>query len=210
MPRTMHYKNLWGAAGQNIDQQRSDLFKITLNLPRDVGGLNAWEQNVAFAVEKFPFPERTREAIPVKYMNQTNYQIGADVPTGVIDIPVRYAFDQQTAQALEKWNYYISNPVTGGVSLASKAKCNGAFYWLIPNQTAQTRDLTIGSDVSTDVVSDNILSEGACYKLEGCWIRGLRWSEADMTTGTGLVTLTFSLMCDRYYPALISDARLFS
>jgi hypothetical protein len=75
----MNFKNTFGsqigAGGTGLDLQRVDLFKLTLVLP---SALNLdWTENVEFAVEKFPIPERSREMIAVKYMQQTNYLIGA-------------------------------------------------------------------------------------------------------------------------------------
>lgn|SRR5574343_145944 len=200
MPRVFNNKNLWGAQGQNIDQQRSDLFKVVLDLPSFVGGQNVWTEHVEFAVEKFPFPERSREMIPIKFLNQTNYQIGAESPTGQVDIPVRYAFNQPTMQILEKWNYLISNPRTGGVGLSSLVKCMGHFYWLIPD------DVTQGA---VETVTSSGMKTGASYVLEGCWIKGLKFSDADMTSRDGVVTATFSLVVDRYYPENLSDPNLF-
>lgn len=194
------FKNQWGAAGSGIDQQRGDLFYVLLQFPtilRGVGGTNLWDQECGFAVEQFPFPERTRQMIPIKYLQQTNHQIGGDDPAGQIDIVVRYAFNRRAAELLERWHWLTSNPATGGVALTSAVKANGLFYWLIPNmgKIANIDDLT-----ETDV-----MRPGGAYRLEGCLVRGLKPSNADVTSGNNLVTLTFSLQIDRYYPARVSD-----
>ena len=97
----LNFKNTFGSQNSKLDLQRVDLFKVTLVLPSALG--LDWTENVEFAVEQFPFPERSREMIQVKYMQQTNFLIGGDTPTPAIDIPVRYAFAQRTAEALEKW-----------------------------------------------------------------------------------------------------------
>lgn len=193
-------KNQWGSAGSGIDQQRSDLYYVLLQFPsilRGVGGSNLWDQECGFAVEQFPFPERTRQMMPIKYLQQTNFQIGGDDPTGQIDMTVRYAFNRRCAELLERWHWLTSNPATGGVATTSAVKSNGLFYWLVPNmeKIANVDDLT-----ETDT-----LKPGGAYRLEGCLVRGLKPSNADSTQGNQGVTLTFSLQIDRYYPARVSD-----
>jgi hypothetical protein len=196
----MNTRNTWGSiattGGTGIDQQRADLFKISLNLPPSIGGTGTWDEQVQFAVESFPFPDMKVQGYDTKYLNQTNHQIGADNATGEIVIPVRYAFSQQTAQILYKWQYLISNPVTGGVGLTSAVKCNGEFRWLVPDMAKQIANANAlgGSDQS------DVLKTGLVYKLEGCFITGLKPTDADMKTGNTPVNLSFSLMVDRYYP----------
>lgn len=192
MPR-VNNKNQWGAAGAGIDAQRSDLFKVTLNLPPAIGGTTVWSDHVEFAVEKFPFPDRQREMIPIKYLQQTNFQIGADAAPGPIDIPVRYAFNQPTAQILEKWNYLTSNPQTGAVGLTSRVKANGKFRWQVPNVSAQQL-------LESSAPSENTMIDGLVYILEGCLVKGLKFSDADMTSSNSIVTIQFQLQIDRYYP----------
>lgn len=198
MPR-QKYKNAWGssAADGGIDQQRADLFRVTIHLPPLLGGVGVWSNDVEFAVDKFPFPDRTREMIPIKYMNQTNYQIGADTQVGPVEIPVRYAFNQHTAQVLERWNYLTSNPETGGVGLTSAIKANGYFRWMVPDMNAQVAGLN-GS------TTGDVMKDGLVYRLEGCLIRGLKFTDADMAQGNQVVNLTFSLQVDRYYPQNIN------
>ena len=103
----MLFKNTFGSQNSRLDLQRQDLFKFTINLPPALG--LDWTENVEFAVEKFPFPERSIEVIGVKYMQQTNFLIGGDTPTPAVEIPIRYAFGQLTAQALEKWMWLTRN-----------------------------------------------------------------------------------------------------
>jgi len=202
MPK-MGTKNTWGsnstAGGTGIDQQRADLFKISLTLPQGIGGAGAWDEQVQFAVEGFPFPENKVQGFDTKYLNQTNHQIGADQSTSEITVPVRYAFSQQTAQVLYKWQYTISNPTTGGVGLASAVKCNGEFRWLVPDMTKQIANASQFGAASSDVSYD-VLKTGLVYKLEGCFITGLKPTDADMKTGNTPVNLAFTLMIDRYYP----------
>lgn len=196
----MNYRNLWGSQGSGIDQQRADLFKLQINLPTSaLGGITSWSNDVEFAVTRFPFPDRKRDVIPTKYLNQTNFQLGPDQPVGPIEIPVRYAFNQATAQLLEKWSYLTSNPRTGGVGLTSGLKAKGVFWWLIPNMAEQ---IQLGQ---TD--SDSAMKIGLQYTLEGCLITGLKPSGADMTaTGeAALVNLDFTLQIDRYYPVNINN-----
>src|SRR3954470_11734403 len=150
MPR-MQFKNLWGSQDSGIDQQRADLFKVQIHLPRTLGGVTNWSNDVEFAVTKFPFPDRKRGVIPTKYLNQTNFQLGADEATGPIEIPVRYAFNQQTHQLLERWHWLTSNPRTGGVALTSAVKCRGEFWWLIPNMTEQQAVGQTPSDTALQV-----------------------------------------------------------
>jgi len=196
MPQ-LKFKNPFAAQGSGTDQQRQDLFVVTLALPQrlnvggGVAGSNLWESEISFAVEQFPFPERTREMIPIKYMQQTNFMVGADSPTGAITIPVRWAFNRRTAEILERWHWAISNPRTGGVAISSAIKTDGYFYWLQPNMDKQF-------DVEDTSDADTMLF-GPTYRLEGCLVQGLKPSDANMTASAG-VTLQFGLQVDRYYP----------
>lgn len=188
----LNYKNTFGAQDSRLDLQRVDLFKMTLSLPT-VLGLD-WAENVEFAVEKFPFPERTREMIQVKYMQQTNWLIGGDTPTPAIEVPVRYAFSQRTAEALEKWNQLVSNSLTGGVGLTTQCKAKGLLRWMVPSMAKQIQGLR---GIATP--SEQTMSEGLTYVLEGCIIKGFKFVDADMTQ-SGYVNILFSLQIDRYYP----------
>jgi hypothetical protein len=196
----MNFKNTFGsqinAGGTGLDLQRVDLFKVTLVLPTAIG--LDWTENVEFAIEKFPFPERSREMIPVKYMQRTNFQIGGDTPMPAIEIPVRYAFAQRTAEALEKWYWLVSNPRTGGVGLTSEVKAKGTYRWLVPNMQKQINDLR--GDATP---GESTFKDGLAYDLEGCLIKGLKPADGDMTQ-SGYVNLMFSLQIDNYYPANLS------
>jgi hypothetical protein len=196
---TVPFKNPWGAANSGVDQQRSDLFYVTLEFPRLLltGGTNTWDQECGFAVERFPFPDRARQMIPVKWMNQTNHQIGADEASGPIDMGVRYAFNRRAAELLERWHWITSNPATGGVATTSAIKTNGMFVWYIPNMAK----IANVDDLSTN----DVLIPGSAYRLEGCLVRNYKPSDANMTTGNEGVVLTFSLQIDRYYPVRVSD-----
>jgi hypothetical protein len=55
-----------------------------------------------------------------------------------------------------------------------------------------------------DLTATNVMLKGPAYFLEGILVKGLKPSNADMTS-TGLVTLTFSIQIDRYYPKTISQ-----
>ena len=195
----MNFNNTFGAvaSANGFDLQRSDLWKVTICLPQVLG--IDWRNNVEFLLEKFPFPTREREMIPVKYMQQTNYQIGKDEPTPAIEVPVRYAFSVQVAEALEKWYWLVSNPKTGGVGLTTQCKSKGIMRWIVPNMQRQVQDIRGNVEPSA-----NTMDEGLTYTLEGCLIKGLRFSDADMTTG-GFVNLLFSLQIDRYYPVDVND-----
>ncbi len=193
----MLFKNTFGSAGGGLDLQRQDLFKVTIQLPAALK--LDWTEHVEFAVEKFPFPERSVEMIGVKYMQQTNFMIGGDTPTPAVEIPVRYAFSQRTAEALEKWFWLIRNPITGGVGLTSAVKTKGVFRWFIPNQAQQEADIQ-----SQPTTSQSTLKDGLQWVLEGCLIKGLKHGDADMTQ-SGKVDLSFSLQMDRYYPQDVSN-----
>jgi len=188
----MNFNNTFGSQNSNLDLQRVDLWKVTLALPAVLG--IDWTENVEFALEKFPFPERSREMIQVKYMQQTNFLIGGDTPTPAIEIPVRYAFGQRTAEALEKWFWLVANPLTGGVGLTTQVKSKGIMRWQVPNMPQLVADINSGAKSS-----QNTLQEGLTYALEGCIIKGLRFTDADMTQ-SGAVNLLFNLQIDRYYP----------
>jgi hypothetical protein len=201
----MNTKNTWGsnstAGGTGIDQQRADLFRISLTLPSTIGGVGGWDEQVQFAVESFPFPEMKVQTFDTKYLNQINHQIGADNSNTEILIPVRYAFSQQTANILYRWMFLISNPVTGGTGLTSAVKCNGEFRWLVPDMAQQVANANI---LGGNTVSDT-LKTGLVYKLEGCFITGLKPTDADMKQGNSGVNLGFTLMVDRYYPVRPSE-----
>jgi hypothetical protein len=193
----MLFKNTFGSQNSRLDLQRQDLFKFTVNLPTALQ--TNWTENVEFAVEKFPFPERSIEVIGVKYMQQTNYQIGGDTPTPAVEVPVRYAFGQLTASALERWMWLVRNPLTGGVGLTSMVKTDGYFTWIVPNQVAQQADIT-----GTPSSSQNTMIPGLTLYLEGCLPKGLKFSDADMTT-SGKVDLQLSFQIDRWYPVNIDS-----
>lgn len=188
----LNFKNTFGSQNSKLDLQRVDLFKVTLALPSALG--LDWTENVEFAVEKFPFPERSRELTPVKYMQQTNHLLGGDTPTPAVEVPIRYAFAQRTAEALEKWFWLCGNPRTGGVGLTSEVKAKGYMRWLVPNMTRQIQDIR-----GTAQPGENTMLEGLTYELEGCLIKGFRYADADMTQ-SGTVNILFTLQIDRYYP----------
>jgi|SRR5271157_1091129 len=194
----LKYKNTFGSQISKLDLQRVDLFKVTLSLPAAiVSAVGPWSEHVEFAVEKFPWPDRKVDTTPIKYMQQTNQLIGGDAATGPVEIPVRYVFAQHTAELLEKWFYLIRNPLTGGVGLTSQVKCMGYVRWLVPNMLKQINDI-----VGQPTPGEDTMQDGAIYTLEGCWISGLKFIDADATT-SGYVTMSFSLQCDRWYPANI-------
>jgi hypothetical protein len=152
-------------------------------------------------VRDFPFPSREREMIPIKFLNQTNHLIGADSPSGAIDMNVRYVFNRQTAAILERWHQLTSNPRTGGVALTSQVKTTGFFYWLVPNMTVQAN-----VDVSDPTAAAaNTFNKLRAYKLEGVLVRNLKPSNADMSVGNNTVELQFSIQVDRYYPERVDD-----
>ncbi len=199
------YKNVWGSAGSNLEQQRSDLFKVSINLPGAGGnGVAAWEQQVQFAITKFPFPNRTRETIPVKYLQQVNYQLGGDTPQDPITITARYGFTQSTAEALERWHWQIAHPGSGGVSLTSSIKTFGYFYWLVPNQKLLTNEVNRINDAQPA----DVMQPGATYVLEGVLLTGLKPTDADMEQGNQLVYYEMTISIDRYYPIHPSDLKV--
>ena len=192
-------KNMWGAARSNVDSQRKDLFVVSLQYPPALGAgsANIWDSECAFAVESFPFPPRDRNMLPTKYLNQTNFQIGEDLASTAIEIKVRYAFNRRTAELLEQWNRLISNPLTGGVALTSAVKSDGYFYWLVPDMARSFNP--------QDISGTPALDYGGAYFLEGCVPKGFHPAESADMTQAGLVTLTFSLQIDRYYPINPAD-----
>lgn len=199
------FKNMFAAQGSGTDQQRSDLFILNLQFPSvlnvggGVPGTNLWESECGFAVEANPFPERDREMIPIKYLQQTNFMLGADTPTAPITIPVRYAFNRRTAELLERWHWLMSNPRTGGVATTSAVKSTGMFYWLVPNMARQAN--------VDDVTDADTMSLGASYFLEGVLVKSLKPSDANMTQSGG-VTLQLGIQIDRYYPRKPTDLRV--
>jgi len=186
----LKFRNTWGSQGSNLDQQRGDLFRVVVNLP-NLGtgtGNNYWNENVEFAVSKFPFPTRSRQLVPVKYMNQTNMQLGADAETGTVEMTVRYAFTRQTAAVLERWHWLTSHP-NGSVARTSAIKTDGKMYWLAPSQALATT-------ASAYDDADTAFAPSASYVLEGILLVGYKPTEA----GNNLVNLMITLSIDRYYP----------
>jgi hypothetical protein len=113
-------------------------------------------------------------------------------------VPVRYAFAQRTAEALEKWYWLVSNPKTGGVGLTSEVKSKGFMRHMVPNMQKQINDLR--GDASP---GESTLKDGLTWQLEGCIIKGLKPVDADMTQ-SGYVNLMFSLQIDRVFPVDIN------
>jgi len=195
----MNFNNTFGAiaSANGFDLQRNDLWKVSIILPQALG--IDWRNNVEFLLEKFPFPTRERDMIEVKYMQQTNYLIGRDTPTPSVEIPVRYAFGAQVAEALQQWHSLVSNDRTGSAGLTTQVKAKGNMRWIIPNMQRQVQD--IRGNVQP---GENTMDEGLTYVLEGCIIKGLRFSDADMTQ-SGYVNLLFTLQIDRYYPVDVNN-----
>ena len=198
------FKTPFGQANVNVDPQRSDLFQVVLVFPPILNvGANApgtaslWESECQFAVKTFPFPERDREMIPVKYLNQTNFVIGADAPSGPVAVEVRYPFQRRTGEMLERWHQLISNSQTGGVAITSQVKSYGYFYWMVPNMDIQ-------ADPENTSTTDTMLY-GPSYYIEGVLIKNLKPSNADTSVGNNLVEFTFTLQIDRYYPLSPTD-----
>ncbi len=196
----LKFKNTFGSQNSKLDLQRADLFKVTLELPTALG--LPWDEHVEFAIEKFPFPDRDVDSVPIKFMQQTNSLIGGDAATGVSEIPVRYAFAQRTAECLEKWFRLISNQLTGGVGLTSEVKCMGFLRWQIPNMAKQIADIR-----GQPLPGEDTMMDGAVYILEGCWIKGLKFVDGDMTT-SNYVNMMFRLQLDRWYPEDIDNLQV--
>jgi len=197
----MLYKNEWGSQGSNLDPQRTDLFRFWINLPAVIGGMGNWQENVSFAVQSFPFPERAQQTFEMKYLNQVNHILGSDTPTGPIEVPVRYAFTQPTAQLLYRWHYLTSNPRTGSVVRTTQIKTYGFFAWLIPRKL--TPDI-----IDQMEVDPNALQIGMQYQLEGCMPINLKPTDANMLEGNVPVTLTFRLQIDRFYPVSVDASNM--
>jgi hypothetical protein len=134
----------------------------------------------------------------MKFLNQTNHILGSDVATAPIEVPVRYAFTQRTAQLLYRWHYLTSNPRTGAVMRTTEIKTYGFFAWLIPRRLA-------ADTIDRLEVDPNALEVGLTYRLEGCMPIGLKPTDANMNDGNKYVTLTFRLSIDRFYPESIDD-----
>jgi hypothetical protein len=187
------YANTFGSQGSKLDLQRNDLWKVYISLPAAVN-IN-WEHEVQFAVEKFPFPAREREHIPIKYLQQTNKQIGGDTDLAPVELTIRYAFAARTAEALEKWFWLVANPRTGGVGLTSEVKSKGYFVYLVPNMARQAADLQAGAQSSQDT-----LKAGLKWVLEGVWPKSFKMTDADMSTGNAVSMCLVTFAIDRYYP----------
>ena len=193
------FKNTFGSqtSATSLDLQRVDLWKVNISLPQALG-IN-WQDNVQFLLEKFPFPNRERDMIEVKFTQQTNFIIGKDAPTGPIEIPVRYAFNSLAATALEKWYWLVSNPLTGGVGLTSQVKAMGSMSWYTPNMQNMVQDIRGNAQPGIST-----MDKGLTYTLEGCIIKGLKFADADMTA-SAYVNMMFTLQLDRYYPQDVNN-----
>ena len=159
----MNFRNTFGAQDSRMDLQRQDLWKVSIWLPAAIG--ISWADNVEFALENFPFPERSREMTAVKYMQQTNWLLGGDAQSSPLTVNVRYAFAQRTVEALEKWFQLCANQYTGGVGLTSQVKAKGLLRFMVPNMAKQESDLR-----GIPSPSENTLKDGLTYVLEGCVI----------------------------------------
>lgn len=195
------YQNTFGSQGSQLDLQRNDLWKCSISFPTAIG--LKWEDEVQFAVEKFPFPAREKESIAIKYLQQTNKQIGGDVDLAPTELTIRYPFATRVAEALEKWFWLVANPLTGGVGLTSQVKSKGYFRYLVPNMARQIADLQPNA-----VPGQDTLKDGLIWILEGVWPKAFKMTDADMTTGnqTAMCLVTFAI--DRYYPDNINAMRV--
>lgn len=202
------YKNVWGTRatdGNSYDLQRSDLFELHINLPEVLGGVANWDNTIKMTVTKFPFPARERSMIEVKYLNQTNFILGAENALGTIEIPVRYAFENETAVLLEKWHWMTSDP-NGGVGRTSSMKTTGVFNWLVPSLTPKLGVLESNlRETDADTVWE--MKPGGKYFLEGILVKNLSPTEANMDSRDQLVMLNLTLSVDRYFPARASDLK---
>lgn len=195
----IQYQNSWGAQNSQLDPLRPDLFRIQFAIPPQVlgGGTGLWDSEVSFGVKTFPFPERAREMIPVKWLQQTNFVIGADTPTPETSLSVRWPFNRRTVEILERWHQLTANSQNGGVAITSAVKTSGFLYFLIPNMTA----VADPTDTTNDAFFD-----GPRYYLEGVLIKSLKVEpNADMTVGNEIVTVALGIQIDRYYPLDPSD-----
>lgn len=195
------YQNTFGSQGSKLDLQRNDLWKVSISLPQAIG--MKWEDEVQFAVEKFPFPQREKEVIPIKYLQQTNKQIGGDTDLATSELTIRYPFGAKTIEALEKWFWLVANPVTGGVGLTSEVKSKGYFRYLVPNMARQVADLQKGATPGQDTLKD-----GLKWVLEGVWPKAFKMTDADMTTGNQVSMCMVTFAIDRYYPEDINSMRV--
>ena len=197
------YRNQFGSSalsGTSYDLGRSDLFRVDVVLPAALSNAFSWQDDISWAVQSFPFPTRSIDEITVKYLQQVNKMPGADAAAGDVDMVVRYAFTQRTAQALETWFRLVSNPLTGGVGLASAVKSYGQVTHLIPNMNQQVADLT-----RTSLSNDNsALYDGLQWTIEGMWPKSFKMSELDHTKSNEAVTCTVTWACDRWYPTDIN------
>jgi hypothetical protein len=106
---------------------------------------------------------------------------------------VRYAFNQATAQLLERWFQLTNNQRTGGVALTSQVKGRGEFIWLVPNMAVQ-------KDVESTNPSDDTLVPGQIWSLEGVLLTGYKMTDGNMLQGNVPVLLNLEFTIDRYYP----------
>jgi len=195
------FNNTFGSQGSRLDLQRNDLWKVYISLP--TGITLKWDEEVQFAVEKFPFPAREKEGIPIKYLQQTNTQIGGDVAMAPVELTIRYPFAAKTAQALEQWFWLVANPKTGGVGLTSQVKSKGYFQYLVPNMARQIADLQSSAQSSQDT-----LKNGLKWILEGVWPKAFKMTDADMSTGNAVSMCLVTFSVDRYYPEDVNSMQV--
>jgi len=88
--------------------------------------------------------------------------------------------------------------MTGGVGLTTAVKSKGWMRWVVPNMQQMVQDIR-----SNAASTSGTMDDGLVYVLEGCIIKGLKFSDADMTQ-SGYVNLMFNLQIDRYYPENLS------
>ena len=205
------YKNTFGSAaggGPGLDVQRADMFTVAVVPPAALAPFTSamWSSQIQFAVKNFPFPERATESKDLKYFNQTNKIVMADKPLGEVKVSVRYAWQLQTVQLLERWRWWISNPLTGGAAPSSAVKGSGTLTYLIPNLAQLQADLALASNNSVTATLANVnaanqsqYTANQIWNLEGIWLSGFKMSDSDQEKNEYMMCET-TWTIDRVYP----------
>ena len=197
-------KNLFGASAATggADLQRTDLFRVVISPPASIITSAQWGAEIQMAVAAFPFPEREKEIIAVKYLQQVNQLVGGDKATGQVKATFRYPFAYKTAKLLERWFWATSNPLTGGTCLTSQLKGSGYVEMLIPQDisgvVADLADSVGYNGMSAQAQSNDPYVVQQRWYLEGIWPSNFTMTELNME-GSKFVECAVTFVLDRYY-----------
>ena len=121
------------------------------------------------ALEKFPFPKESNDAIVVKFGNEER-KVAGPAKFENVELVVKDYVDQPVMQKLIAWRKEVYDPATGKIGWAKDYKTDGELILSGPDGTTERK-----------------------WKLQGIWPSALNPGGGDMESGepnTASVTLT--------------------